>query len=62
VPLQDVAVEVDIPDQGKKNIFSPTRTVIFQEFFSDKPGGGKVTLVPDELIVPPRGSDKIFSE
>ncbi|MFU0498796.1 DUF2345 domain-containing protein, partial [Pseudomonas syringae pv. actinidiae] len=56
VPLQDVAVEVDIPDQGKK-IFFTDQDGNIPRIFSDKPGGGKVTLVPDELIVPP-GSDK----
>ncbi|WP_032664999.1 DUF2345 domain-containing protein, partial [Pseudomonas syringae] len=56
VPLQDVAVEVDIPDKGKK-IFFTDQDGNIPRIFSDKPGGGKVTLVPDELIVPP-GSDK----
>ncbi|MDC6491881.1 DUF2345 domain-containing protein, partial [Pseudomonas syringae] len=56
VPLEDVAVEVDIPDEGKKVFFTDQDGNI-PRIFSDKPGNGKVTLVPDELIVPP-GSDK----
>ncbi|WP_440063347.1 type VI secretion system Vgr family protein [Pseudomonas syringae] len=56
VPLEDVAVEVDIPDEGKK-IFFTDQDGNIPRIFSDKPGNGKVTLVPDELIVP-AGSDE----
>ena len=52
VPLDNVAVEVDIPGEGKRVYFTD-QDGHTPRFFSDNPGEAKVRLMPDELVVPP---------
>ncbi|MEE4345105.1 DUF2345 domain-containing protein, partial [Pseudomonas alliivorans] len=56
IPLENVAVEVDVPGEGKK-VFFTDQDGNTPRFFSDNPGSGKVTIIPDDLVVPP-GADQ----
>uniref|UniRef100_UPI0011A33F53 DUF2345 domain-containing protein n=1 Tax=Pseudomonas sp. URMO17WK12:I11 TaxID=1283291 RepID=UPI0011A33F53 len=51
VPLENVAVEVEIPGEGKRVYFTDQDGAT-PRFFSDKAKNAKVSLIPDELIVP----------
>jgi len=51
VPLENVAVEVDIPGTGKRVYFTCEDGTI-PRFFSNEAKSAQVTLKPDELVVP----------
>ncbi|SNB85209.1 MULTISPECIES: DUF2345 domain-containing protein, partial [unclassified Pseudomonas] len=56
VPLENVAVEFDIPGKGKRVYFTDQEGMT-PRLFSDTPDSAKMRLVPDELVVP-AGADK----
>ncbi|WP_251962789.1 type VI secretion system Vgr family protein, partial [Pseudomonas sp. Marseille-Q5299] len=56
VPLENVAVEIDLPGEGKRVYFTDQEGMT-PRLFSDKPDTAKMRLVPDELVVP-AGADK----
>ncbi|HEK1010973.1 TPA: DUF2345 domain-containing protein, partial [Pseudomonas putida] len=51
IPLDNVAVEVDIPGKDKRVYFTDQDGHI-PRFFNDAPSAAKVRLTPDEFVVP----------